>query len=68
MTRPEIIIRIDATWHPTVAPGDTIDRGQRVCDGPEAPTSPATGTVQTVRFDADNHEFLMAVVPAPSAD
>ena len=68
MNPPEIVIRIDATWHPIVAPGETISQGQRVCDEPGAPTSPATGTVRTVRFDAENHEFLIAVIPAPPAD
>jgi hypothetical protein len=60
----ETVIRIDATWHPTVAPGDTIICGQRVCDEPDAPTSPLAGTIHSVQFDAGNHEFLVAITPS----
>lgn len=68
MIRHEITIRIDATYHPTVAPGDTVFRGQRLCAEPGEQTCPIAGTVQIVRFDPGNHEFVIVVVPARQTD
>ena len=65
MTPHEITIRLDATYHPTVAPGDTVCRGQKMCDGRAEPTSPISGTVQSVCFDPEAHEFVIVVAPAP---
>ncbi len=64
----EITLRIDATCRPTVAPGDAVFRGQKVCEEPGEQTCPIAGTIQTVRFDPDNHEFMIVVVPVHQTD
>ena len=68
MIRRETTIRIDATYQPTVAPGDTVFRGQKVCKEPGEQTCPIAGTIQTVRFDPDNHEFVIVVIPVHQTD
>jgi len=68
MIRPQITIRIDATYQPTVTPGETVCRGQQMCDGRAEPTSPIPGTIRSVSFDPEAHEFVIVVAPAPGVD
>ena len=65
MTAHEITARIDATYHPTVAPGDSVRRGQRLSAESQAGYSPISGTVQSVHFDPETHEFVILITPAP---
>lgn len=60
----EIAIRVDATYPPIVAPGDRIDRGQKVCTESDEAICPVSGTVQSIHFDPKTHEFVIVVAPA----
>ena len=64
MIQKAITIRVDATNPPIVAPGDRIDRGQKVCTESDEAICPVSGTIQSVRFDPEAHEFVILVAPA----
>lgn len=61
----ETIIRIDATCHLKIRLGDRIRRGEPVCEGADAEGSlaPVSGTVKSIQFDPDNHEFVISIAP-----
>jgi Na+-translocating ferredoxin:NAD+ oxidoreductase RnfC subunit len=64
MNSDETILRVDATYHLIVQEGQTVTQGQRLCDGIEAEPDcicPVSGTVQTIRFDPEHHEFVISV-------
>jgi Na+-translocating ferredoxin:NAD+ oxidoreductase RnfC subunit len=62
MSRSETTLRIDATHGLKIRPGDKIQEGQHISTNQEqAVMSPVSGTVKSVRFDPDNHEFLVVV-------
>jgi len=64
MNRSETTLRIDATYDLKIRPGDKIHKGQYISTNQgEDVTSPVSGTVKSVRFDPDNHEFLLVVSP-----
>jgi len=64
MNRPEITLRVDATCGLKVRPGDKIRKGQHIsANKGQAVTSPVSGTVKSIRFDSDNHEFLVVISP-----
>lgn len=55
-------LRIDATCGLKIKAGDKIRKGQHISTNQEqAVTSPVSGTVKSVRFDPDNHKFLIVV-------
>ena len=57
-------LKVDATWGLKIKVGDKIRKGQRISANQEhAVTSPVSGMVKSVRFDSDNHEFLVVVLP-----
>lgn len=63
----QVTLRLDATWHLTVAVGDTVRRGQRMNEGPETNESsraPVSGIVKSIQFDPDHHEFVIVIAPA----
>jgi Na+-translocating ferredoxin:NAD+ oxidoreductase RnfC subunit len=66
MSENETIVRVSATYHLTVDVGDTIHRGDAISQAPEAQISvaPVSGTVRDIRFDPQNHEFVIAILPA----
>jgi Na+-translocating ferredoxin:NAD+ oxidoreductase RnfC subunit len=64
MNRTEITLRADATFGLKVRPGDKIRKGQHINTNREkAVTSPVSGTVKSVRFDPNHHEFLIVISP-----
>ena len=57
-------LKIDATYGLKVRPGDKIRKGQYInTNQKEAAISPVSGTVKSIHFDRDNHEFLIVVLP-----
>lgn len=65
MNRSEITLRMDATFGLKIRPGDKVRKGQHISTNQEqTATSPVSGTVKSIRFDSDNHEFLVVVSPA----
>jgi Na+-translocating ferredoxin:NAD+ oxidoreductase RnfC subunit len=64
MNKSEVTLRIDATYGLKIKSGDKIRKGQHISTNQEQiVTSPVSGTVKSVRFDSDNHEFLIVVSP-----
>jgi len=62
MNRSEITLRVDATCGLKIMVGDKIHRGQHIGTKKEQTvTSLLSGTVKSIRFDPDNHEFLIVV-------
>jgi len=61
MIPEETVIRVDATSPPAAAPGDTIHRGQRVCTETTEPVYPISGTIRSIHFDPESHEFVILV-------
>ncbi len=61
--REEIVIRVDATVAPGVAPGEQVQQGQPITEGVGRPVFPISGTIRSVRFDGDAHEFIIILVP-----
>jgi Na+-translocating ferredoxin:NAD+ oxidoreductase RnfC subunit len=67
MDTSPVILRIDATYHLTVKPGDRVEQGQRVCDSPasaKTPTAPISGRIEDIHFDPAPHEFIIKIHPA----
>jgi Na+-translocating ferredoxin:NAD+ oxidoreductase RnfC subunit len=57
-------LRTDATYGLKIKPGDKIHKGQYInTNQKEAAISPLSGTVKSIHFDRDNHEFLIVVSP-----
>jgi Na+-translocating ferredoxin:NAD+ oxidoreductase RnfC subunit len=62
MNRSEVTLRIDATYGLKIKSGDKIHKGQYInTNQKDAVISPVSGTVKSVRFDPDNHEFMIVV-------
>jgi Na+-translocating ferredoxin:NAD+ oxidoreductase RnfC subunit len=58
-------LRIDATYGLKIRSGDKIHKGQNIgTSQKQTTTSPISGTVKSIRFDPDSHEFLIVVSPA----
>jgi Na+-translocating ferredoxin:NAD+ oxidoreductase RnfC subunit len=67
MAMNEITLRVNATWHLTVAVGDAVRRGQKMNEGPdtdESSRAPVSGTVKSIQFDPGPHEFVIVIAPA----
>jgi Na+-translocating ferredoxin:NAD+ oxidoreductase RnfC subunit len=66
MAMNEIALRVSATWHLTLAVGDTVRQGQRISESPEDESSraPVSGTVKSIQFDPGPHEFVVVIAPA----
>ena len=63
----EVTLRLDATWHLTVAAGDTVRRGQKMNESPQTNEScraPVSGTIESIQFDPAHHEFVIVMTPA----
>ena len=66
MDTGKIEVSVDATYGPTVQAGQRVSRGQRLCEASEAsisPLCPVSGIVQKVRFDPEDHMFVISIAP-----
>ncbi|MEN6424226.1 MAG: hypothetical protein ABFE13_02600 [Phycisphaerales bacterium] len=64
MKQDRTILRVDATYHLMVQVGDTVRRGQKIQKVPdtgESPIAPISGTIESVRFDPADHEFIIVI-------
>jgi Na+-translocating ferredoxin:NAD+ oxidoreductase RnfC subunit len=67
MSALPVLVQIDATYGLTVEVGDYVRRGERLGNVPGAPTAcvcPVDGTVESIRFDGERHEFVISITPA----
>jgi Na+-translocating ferredoxin:NAD+ oxidoreductase RnfC subunit len=57
-----VTLRIDATCGLKIKPGDKIRKGQHIgTNQKQIVPSPVSGTVKSIHFDSDSHEFLIVV-------
>jgi len=64
MTKSRTILRVEATYHLTVQVGDVVRRGQKIQEVPdtgEPPVAPVSGTIESIRFDPADHEFVIVI-------
>jgi len=67
MDTKQTILRVNATYHLRVEVGGSIQRGEKINEGPETDESsraPVSGIVKSIRFDAERHEFVLVIAPA----
>ena len=67
MTKDKITVSIDATHNPAVKAGQKVWRGEPLCEsfqGENPPTCPISGVVDRVRFEPENHTFVISISPA----
>jgi len=65
MNKSDITLRIDATYGLKIKSGDKIHKGQHIGTNQEQTvSSPISGTAKSIRFDSENHEFLVVISPA----
>ena len=62
MSGEEIILKAEATRGLKVKVGDRVRQGEHVgrAEG-EAVTSPVTGVVKRITFEAERHEFVIVI-------
>ncbi len=63
MTDRQIIVRVDATGHLMVQEGDRVRQRQELAKDKAGATAPASGIIQSIRFDASSHEFVIIIEP-----
>jgi len=65
MTARPVIIRIDATSGTGLKAGTQVRQGQRLGSqsGERDVVCPVSGTVESIRFDPQAHEFRITVKP-----
>jgi Na+-translocating ferredoxin:NAD+ oxidoreductase RnfC subunit len=64
MKERRTILRVEATYHLTVQAGDAVRRGQKIQEVPdtgESPVAPVSGTIESIRFDPADHEFVIVI-------
>jgi hypothetical protein len=65
-TMSEVTVRVDATGGVRVRSGESVQPGQclgRSPDGSGEPClCPVQGAVQSIEFDADNHQFVVIIL------
>jgi Na+-translocating ferredoxin:NAD+ oxidoreductase RnfC subunit len=67
MSGQQIILRVEATYDLTVEVGDRVRRGERLSRSPESDATsaaPVAGTVKSIQFDPERHEFVIVIVTA----
>jgi Na+-translocating ferredoxin:NAD+ oxidoreductase RnfC subunit len=67
MSIQETILRVEATYDLTVEVGDRVHRGKRLSRSPESDTTstaPVAGTVKSIQFDPERHEFVIVIATA----
>jgi len=60
-----VVLRVEASFGTLVRPGDLVKKGERIGIDPSFKswvTSPVSGRVSSVRFDTDNHCFIVEIV------
>jgi len=65
MTAEKSIVRVDATYGLAVKVGDEMRPGDPVCNvqAPQASgVCPVHGTIESIRFDPESHEFVISIV------
>ena len=68
MTAESSIVRIDATYGLTVQVGDKVRPGDALCEASgttKACLCPVRGVIESIRFDGENHEFVISIAPGP---
>jgi Na+-translocating ferredoxin:NAD+ oxidoreductase RnfC subunit len=67
MTAGPVIVRVDATSGTGLKAGTQVRQGQRLGShsglGEKDVLSPVSGTVESIRFDPQAHEFRITVKP-----
>jgi len=66
MSAEPIALRVSATNDLNVKVGDSIRRGDKLHNGPHEDgrsLAPVSGVVQSVEFDAGDHEFIVVIAP-----
>ena len=63
MTAKQVIVRVDATNQLVVQEGDSVRREQSLRKDEAGATAPASGIIQSIRFDASSHEFVIVIEP-----
>ncbi len=61
------ILRVDATYHLKVQVGDEVRCGQKMQEVPDmgdSPIAPISGTIESIRFDPTDHEFILVITSA----
>ena len=64
MISEKTIVRVDATHGLIVRVGDEMLPGDRMCDihgTPGACVCPVRGTIESISFDPERHEFVISV-------
>lgn len=64
------VIRIDATHSPGVFAGDSVREGQNLLAKEETEVwcvCPVSGVVEEIRFDPEQHEFVILISPSRAA-
>jgi len=64
MKERRTILKVEATYHLTVQAGDAVRRGQKIQEVPdtgESPVAPVSGTIESIRFDPADHEFVIVI-------
>jgi Na+-translocating ferredoxin:NAD+ oxidoreductase RnfC subunit len=65
MNKSEVTLRIDATFGLKIKSGDKIYKGQHIgTKQQQTVSSPISGTAKSIRFDSENHEFVVVILPA----
>jgi len=67
MSGQETILRVEATYDLTARVGDRVRRGERLSRSPESDTAsaaPVAGTVKSIQFDPEHHEFVIVLATA----
>ena len=62
-----IRVTVDATYDLTAQVGDSVRAGEAVCRAENAEkttTWPTSGRIESIEFDAQNHEFIITIRPA----
>ena len=66
MSGSPIVLRVNATYDLNVRVGDRIRPGERLHNGPNEDghlIAPVSGIVQSIEFDAGDHEFIVVIAP-----
>jgi Na+-translocating ferredoxin:NAD+ oxidoreductase RnfC subunit len=66
MSNKQAIVRVDATYDLMVKVGDKVRRTERLSSAPEShatSAAPVAGTVRSIQFDSERHEFVIVIAP-----
>ena len=66
MSGSPIVLRVNATYDLNVRVGDSVRRPDTLHNGPNEDgrsIAPVSGIVQSIEFDAGDHEFIVVIAP-----